>query len=261
MTDPRRHPEQALITEETAARVTEPLCDLKRTPNGPRDRQLLYGDGITVLGRSEGHALIRADKDGYCGWLPDNAFGPDRTPSHKVTARGTHAYETASIKSADLTALSFGVQITALSESEDFIETELGHVPKQHLQTADALADDPVRVAEVFLRTPYLWGGNSGLGIDCSGLIQAACLACAIRCPGDSDQQEAELGTHLERDSELRRNDLMFWRGHVALVVDATRLIHANAGHMATVYEPIDDALARIARQGDGAPTSYKRFL
>lgn len=261
MPDRRTHPDPALITEETAARISAPLADLNRNPDGPRDRQVLLGDAVAVLARKGGSALVRSEKDGYCGWVPEDACGPDHAVSHKVTARFTHAYEAADIKAPETTSLSFGAQLNALSETATFIETDRGFIPRQHVHKAEAQAEDPAAIAEIFLGTPYLWGGNSGFGIDCSGLIQAACLACGIFCPGDSDQQEDQLGKSLPPDANLRRNDLIFWRGHVALVVDTDRLIHANAGHMATVFEPISDAITRIETQGDGRPTSFKRFL
>jgi cell wall-associated NlpC family hydrolase len=125
----------------------------------------------------------------------------------------------------------------------------------------DTIATDPAAVAALFLGTPYLWGGNSYLGIDCSGLVQAACLACAIACPGDSDQQAKEVGTVLTDGSDLRRNDLIFWKGHVAIVTDGSTLVHANAGYMSVVYEPLDAALTRIETQGDGRPTGFRRLL
>lgn len=261
MTDPRTTPDPDFITEETPARINTPLVDLRRTASGPRDRQLLYGDRVTILTRKHGYILLRAKKDGYCGWVGEDVCGVDRAPSHRVAARSTHAYADASIKSPDQATLSFGAQVTALSESDLFVETDLGFVPKQHLKPADALESDPAEVAARFLGTPYLWGGNSGFGLDCSGLIQAACLSCGVSCPGDSDQQQDQLGTVLPSEAELERNDVIFWRGHVALVVDENRLIHANAGHMATVLEPIADAIARIEHQGDGRPTAFKRFL
>ena len=260
MSDPRQSPPQDQVVLNEAARISAPVIDLTQNPDGARERQLLYGDPITVLNRMGAHCLIRAEKDGYCGWVLASGIAPPMPPTHKVTVRATHAYASASIKSPDLTTLSFGSRLTALSETATFIETELGFIPRQHLHRMDVLADDPAAVAEVFLGTPYLWGGNSFLGIDCSGLLQAACLACGITCPGDSDQQADALGDLLPADANLKRNDLVFWKGHVAIVRDETTFIHSNAGYMSTVFEPIDETLSRIEEQGDGVPTARKRL-
>ncbi len=123
------------------------------------------------------------------------------------------------------------------------------------------MARDPVAVAERYLGAPYLWGGNSSFGIDCSGLVQAGCRACGMACPGDSDLQEAALGTPLAETSELRRGDLLFWRGHVAWVLDTQRILHANAHHMAVAIEGLKDAIARIAAEGGGPVTARKRLI
>ncbi|MFK7745702.1 MAG: NlpC/P60 family protein [Roseobacter sp.] len=260
MTDPRSDPDPSLVTLNDAAQVAVPLADLTRGAGGPRDRQLIYGDPLTVLNKSDWHCLVRSEKDGYCGTLLAAQIGPASPPSHRVTARATHAYSNANFKSAENLMLSFGTTVTALSEKPTFIETTLGFIPRQHLHSADTVATDPAAIAALFLGTPYLWGGNSSFGIDCSGLVQMACLACNIACPGDSDQQADGLGTLLPGDATLQKNDLIFWKGHVALVTDANTLIHANAGHMMVTYEPIADAIARIEMQGDGTPTHRKRL-
>ncbi len=259
MNDRRLTPDPSLVTMHEAARICRPIVDLTDGVGGPRDRQLLYGDDITVLGRREKHALVRASKDGYCGTVPIGSFGPVRETTHIVTARAAHAYVAADFKSQDRVLLSFGSQLTAISETPTFIETELGFIPRQHVGPRDALATDPAAIAEIFLGTPYLWGGNSCLGIDCSGLVQAAWLSCGLPCPGDSDLQASQLGARLDAAAPLRRNDLIFWKGHVALVVDEKTLIHANAHHMSVVDEPISAAMRRIEQQGDGKPTVRKR--
>ena len=260
MTDRRLHPPADQVTRDEPARISVPIIDLTRGPGGARDRQLLFGDAVRVLNREGDFALVRADKDGYCGTLPATALASPIAATHKVTARLTHAYAAPDFKSPDLMALPFAARLAARSETPTFIETDCGFVPRQHVHPLDTHATDPAAVAAVFLGTPYLWGGNSHLGIDCSGLVQAACLACGLPCPGDSDQQADGLGADLPEDAALRRNDLIFWKGHVAMVSDDTTLIHANAGHMAVVHEPIRDAITRIETQGDGLPTRRKRL-
>jgi cell wall-associated NlpC family hydrolase len=261
MNDPRTSPDPALIKMHEPAQVTGAVVDLTRHIDGPRDRQLLFGDAVSILNRTEYHCLIRAQKDGYCGWVKDADLGPPSTPTHRVTAPATHAYAAADIKSQYRIMLSFGSSVTAFGETATFIESAVGFIPRQHVHPVDTIATDPAAVAALFLGTPYLWGGNSYLGIDCSGLVQAACLACAIACPGDSDQQSKEVGTPLTDGSDLRRNDLIFWKGHLAIVADASTIIHANAGYMSVVYEPLDAALTRIETQGDGLPTGFRRLL
>lgn len=243
-----------------SATVIQPVADLMRGPSGPRDRQLLYGDAITVLGQTNGYCLVRAEKDGYCGTLSQEAIGAAYNSTHKVSVRQTHVYEAADIKSPDLAHLSHGSSIKALGQTDKFVQSQLGFIPIRHLVPNDHFEVDPAAVAGLFLGTPYLWGGNSHLGIDCSGLIQAALLACNHPCPGDSDQQAEALGETLASPDMLRRNDLVFWKGHVALVCDDKTLIHANAAHMAVSLEKTASAIARIEAQGDGSPVAFKRL-
>ena len=260
MSDLRVQPDPSKISSSEPAQIAIPLVDLTRGEGGPRDRQLLFGDQVTILNRIGNHCLVRSEKDGYCGTVIAKALTDVCAPTHGVTARATHAYSSPDFKSPERSMLSFGAKITALSETPTFIETSLGFVPRQHVHAADTVATDPSYIAALFLGTPYLWGGNSSLGIDCSGLVQAACLACNIPCPGDSDQQAAELGSEISKETPLQRNDLLFWKGHVALVTSDQTLIHSNAGHMMVTYEPISEAIARIELQGDGLPTHRKRL-
>ncbi|MDU8928174.1 NlpC/P60 family protein [Alisedimentitalea sp. MJ-SS2] len=247
--------------------------------NGERiDRQLLLGEWVRVLEHHKGHAFVRSEKDGYVGWvsafdLTEHAL---QSPTHVVASRSTHLYKHPDMKlSRCAWAISHGCRLTVAEDNGRFAKIQMPcriddstcdgpyktrFVPIQHLRPISQLDVDPIAVAELYLGAPYLWGGNSAFGIDCSGLVQAALLACGIACPGDSDMQEAELGRPLAEDEPLQRGDLLFWKGHVAMVVDNERLIHANAHHMAVAYEGIDEAIARIERQGDGPVTSRKRL-
>jgi cell wall-associated NlpC family hydrolase len=148
--------------------------------------------------------------------------------------------------------------VTVTGAAGAFAETPQGFVPRTHLRPLGDWAADPATVAESLLGTPYLWGGNSRAGMDCSGLVQLAFHACGRACPADSDLQQA-VGAALPEDVPPRRNDLLFWKGHVALVLDSSRLIHANGHSMSVVTEGIAECFARIAAQGGGPVTARRR--
>jgi cell wall-associated NlpC family hydrolase len=233
--------------------VTEPIAPVHRAPSSDAElmTQALRGERVTVYDRnSEGWTWGQLDRDGYVGWLPDSALvRPQAAPTHKVTAVRTFAFPGPSIKLPPVNTLVMDSTLTVMREDGAFAVTREGwYVPRQHLGNLDRFEQDFVAVAERFVGTPYLWGGKSSFGIDCSGLVQIALTACGTGCPRDSDMQEAGLGRALS-DSEmkqLRRGDLIFWKGHVAIVRDAETIVHANAFHMATAIEDTRDALARI---------------
>ncbi len=242
----------------TPARVTVPVEDLRPEPGTMRDRQVLFGTAVTVYDRREGWSFVQSARDGYVGWLRTGAIAVPRAASHRVAVPATHVYAAEDIKSADLLHLSFGCEVSVTAEGRRFWETPEGFIPKAHLRPIDRPFADPVTVAQLFFGVPYLWGGNSVLGIDCSGLVQAAHLACSIACPGDSDMQRRDLGEEAKGDPQ--RGDLMFWKGHVALVVDPATILHANAHHMAVAYEGLAAAVARIEAQGDGGVIARRRL-
>ena len=236
--------EAAVWTEGEALRVAMPLVDLLAAPGGARERQLALGEGFTVVDRDQGHAFGFAGKDGYCGWLPEAALGTAPAPTHWVASVGTHLYPEPRSSSRELGALGMGAQVEVLRRVDKWAETPVGFVPASHLRAIGDWLDDPVAVAEGFLGAPYLWGGNSRAGIDCSGLVQGAFAACGIGLPGDSDLQAAA-GTEVV--GPLRRGGLVFWNGHVALVVGDGRIIHANGFSMSVAYEWLEAAIVRIA--------------
>lgn len=243
----------------TGAEIAVPLADLLSAPGGTRDRQLLLGDRFEVLERHEGFAFGRAVKDGYCGYLRETGLCACTQVSHWVAAPGSHLYSEASVQAAETRWVSFGSRVRVLGQSGSFAETPHGFIPSCHLQRLGSWYSEPVEVAGLFLGVPYLWGGNSLAGLDCSGLVQAALLACGQACPGDSDQQQA-LGADIPPEAALQRGDLLFWKGHVAMMVDADVLIHANGHFMATVIEPAQDAIARIAAGSGGDVIARRRF-
>ncbi len=249
----------AHFTDGTPGQLAVPLADLLKAPDGPRERQLLMGDALTVIERHQGWAFVQAAKDGYCGYLPEGAVGAREAVTHWVATPGTHLYAGPKVQAQDLGALSLGCRVTVTGQSGAFAQTPQGFVPANHLRVLGDWQDDPVTVAESFLGTPYLWGGNSRAGIDCSGLTQVAHLACGIACPADSDQQQA-MGHALPEEAPLQRGDLLFWKGHVAMVAAPDLMIHATGHAMAVVFEPIRAGIARIEGQS-GGPVTHRRRL
>lgn len=227
------------------AEIAHPVVDLLATPDGPRDRQLLLGDRFEVLERHAGFAFGRAVKDGYCGYVPEDDLCEPTGVSHWVSVPASHLYSEPRAQAAQHLWVSFGTRLRVLRQQGNWAETPHGFIPASHLRSLGQWHDDPVEVAGLFLGTPYLWGGNSQAGIDCSGLVQAAWLACGRACPGDSDLQRG-LGQAVPEQVAPIRGDLLFWPGHVAMMIDSELMLHATGHFMATVIEPAAEAIARI---------------
>ncbi|KIU46687.1 MULTISPECIES: NlpC/P60 family protein [Bradyrhizobium] len=247
----------ARFVEGKVFEVSDAIAPLRRAPAADAEQmtQALRGERVTVYDRNgEGWAWGQLADDGYVGWIPEAALtAPGAAPTHKVTALRTLAFPGASIKLPPVEALPMGTKLAILREDGAFAVTREGwHLPRQHLAPLDAMAPDFVGVAEQFVGTPYLWGGKSSLGIDCSGLVQIALTASGTGCPRDSDMQQDGLGRELTtaESRHLQRGDLIFWKGHVAIMRDATTIVHANAHHMATVVENTQAAIARIKAAG-----------
>ena len=275
--DPRLTPARAdLAAKElegkvTAARyvegrvyeVIEPQAPLRAepAPDAPLATEALKGERVTIYdSNGEGWAWGQLRADGYVGWLPANALAPAGPPlTHKVTALRTFAFRGPSIKLPPVEALPFGARLGIVRIEDRMAVTRSGaYVPAAHLAPVDFDEPDFVAVAERFLGSPYLWGGKTVLGLDCSGLVQVALAGCGVACPRDSDMQEDALGVAVDT-SELRRGDLIFWKGHVAIVRDRNTLIHANAFQMAVAIEPIAAAVTRIQDAGSTI-TSVRRI-
>ena len=277
--DPRQHPFRAdvaadhlkgQVTAERFAKgkvmqVSQPVLDVfgSTKRDSGLTTQLLMGETFVVYDTDADGTLAwgQADRDGYVGYVSIAGLDTEPvTPTHRVTALSSHLYPEPNFKTRPMDHLSMMSLITVSEVTGQFARLATGgFVPLQHLSGLDDLASDPVTVASRFEGVPYLWGGRSALGLDCSGLMQTAFAACGIDLPRDSDQQEA-CGVEVAGVDDLKAGDLVFWKGHVGIMRDAKTLLHANSGYMTVCFEPLGTAVKRITDAGDGQITSMRRI-
>ena len=242
-------------------RVNQPVIDLLGAPNGPRTSQLLFGESFAVE-KVEGALSYGRTECGYKGWLHSAALAEPRAASHYVNALATFVYAKPDMKSEVRLRLPFKALVKIIKFEGEFVKLPEGYVFAQHvspLPTLPTTRPDYTAIAERFMGIPYLWGGRSSLGIDCSGLAQMALNAVGLAAPRDSGPQSAAIGTALPLDAALERGDLVFWKGHVGLMQNAETLLHATSFSMSVISEPLATTVARVAAQGNGDITAIRR--
>jgi cell wall-associated NlpC family hydrolase len=247
--------------------VIWPFASLQRAPahDAALDTQVLHGETVTLYDEEEGWGFVQLARDGYVGYLSTDALaeGPLQ-PTLRVTVNRTFIYPAPDLKLPVVGALPLGAGVSVQDRKGSFAQIGVGaYVFAEHLAPYDEKQSDFVAVAERLLHAPYLWGGKTSLGIDCSGLVQLSLGEAGILAPRDTDLQEAALGSAVPLNDDLedlRRGDLVFWRGHVGIMQDEARLLHANAHHMLVASEPLRAARDRIRARSGAEITSIKRL-
>ncbi len=241
-----------------AMTVSVPVADLVADPAARgMESQLLLGDGFTVYDLADGWAWGQVGFDGYVGYVAEASLRPARD-GRRVTigAPFQHVYPVPDIKSRPGSTLPYLATPAAVEWLQDFVALAGGgYVLRAHLARTEP---DFVTVAETFLGVPYLWGGTSVFGLDCSGLVQLALRAAGRVIGRDSDMQAAA-GEAVPDGAALQRGDLICWRGHIGIMQDAMRLIHATGHAMRVISEPLDKVVERIAGQAQGGPVTARR--
>ena len=255
----------ARLVEGEARVVAAPVLSLHREPrfDARIDTQALLGERVRVFETREGWAWLQLEKDGYVGYAAmDDLARPVAAPTHRVAVPSTFMFPAPDIKAQPVVTVTLNAEVAVLREDERFAHLANGHfIIARHLKPLGDFEGDFVAVAEAFRHVPYLWGGKSVLGLDCSGLVQLSLQAAGRASPRDSDMQENGLGEALPIDdfAGLRRGDLIFWDGHVGIMADQRTLLHANGHFMQVTLEPLADAVERIAKRY-GRITAIKRF-
>jgi cell wall-associated NlpC family hydrolase len=246
-------------------RVSAPIAAVRREPrpDAMQITQVLLGEECRVFEIHKGWAWVQLTTDGYVGYIGENALSLSSDElTHRVAVPSTFIYPAANVKAQPVTAIPMNSRIAVTGVDGKFAKLkDGGFIIASHIKPLSLRESDFVAVAQQFLNVPYLWGGKSFAGLDCSGLVQLSLEASGIACPRDTDMQQEALGSQLRINDldGLTRGDLVFWDGHVGVMTGSRHLLHANGHHMLVAHEPLEEAVARI-KASHGEITAINRL-
>lgn len=234
--------EAAAFIEARKVQAVRAIVGLFKQPDEPSGQltQILFGETFNIYEEKNGWVWGQSDLDDYVGYAHAEAFAPPESATHRVQALATPLFVAPDVKHGARQVVPMNAKVSAADATGRFAQLTNGQfVFARHLARVDVAIADWVSVTERLIGVPYVWGGKTWAGIDCSGLVQTALEAGGMASPRDTDMMELALGTELPRDAPLKRGDLIFWKGHVGIMLDSTRLIHANGFHMQVSVEPL----------------------
>ena len=233
--------------------------------DAPLDTELLHGETVVVYDEHNGWSWLQSETDGYVGYARSEALGPLLGPlTHRVAVLRSFVFPGPNLKTPprDLLSLHAGIRVTGQEGGYSRLSNG-GWIFSAHLSAADRFEDDHAAVALRFLGTPYLWGGRSSIGLDCSGLVQLSLARCGRRAPRDTDMQAVSIGNPVNfsgDESVLQRGDLVFWKGHAGIWIDSGHFVHANATDMMVAVGPLEAIAGRIQAAGAGPIAAVRRL-
>jgi len=238
--------------------VVKPSIPMKSNPNqtSTLETECLFGETVTILDSRLDWYYCKLLTDNYCGWVQKNYLGETIKSSHRVIANRAYLFKDNDIKSGHINYLPLGSQIYVRDLDDFWAKVYLGnnskqkfaYIPRRHIIKNEDKIEDWVITAEKLIGTPYVWGGRDSIGLDCSALLQLSYQTYGENIPRNSIDQSLLSKEIVHNNEKLERGFVIFWEGHVGIMVDETYCVHANAFHMEVSKEPLVKILERAGK-------------